>query len=156
MLRRGLASLRLAQFAPLRPLRPHLPALATLLPRIHKLLADAKLKPMPAPAEVALRLDEDDDADEASGEACEVEQVEPGAWRVTGAKIEKAASMTNWDYYEAQERFQRIMKALGASEKLSRPRLRSASGIRMEVRQVSVDTACESRSDRATPRATTS
>ena len=30
---------------------------ATLLPRIHKLLADAKLKPMPAPAEVALRLD---------------------------------------------------------------------------------------------------
>ena len=77
---------------------------ATLLPRIHKLLADAKLKPMPAPAEVALRLDEDDDADEASGEACEVEQVEPGAWRVTGAKIEKAASMTNWDYYEAQAR----------------------------------------------------
>ena len=79
---------------------------ATLLPRIHKLLADAKLKPMPAPAEVALRLDEDDDADEASGEACEVEQVEPGAWRVTGAKIEKAASMTNWDYYEAQARAQ--------------------------------------------------
>ena len=102
---------------------------ATLLPRIHKLLADAKLKPMPAPAEVALRLDEDDDADEASGEACEVEQVEPGAWRVTGAKIEKAASMTNWDYYEAQARARKRRNArepvrrthLCSSRALSRP-----------------------------------
>ena len=76
---------------------------ATLLPRIHKLLADAKLKPMPAPAEVALRLDEDDDADEASGGV----RGRAGRARrvgVTGAKIEKAASMTNWDYYEAQAR----------------------------------------------------
>ena len=37
---------------------------------------------------------------------------------VTGEKIEKAASMTNWDYGEAQERFQRIMQALGVSKKL--------------------------------------
>lgn len=45
MLRRGLASLRLAQFAPLRPLRPHLPALATLLPRT----AQRAYEPAPVP-----------------------------------------------------------------------------------------------------------
>ena len=28
--------------------------------------------------------------------------------------------MTNWDYAEAQDRFQRIMKALGASEELKK------------------------------------
>ena len=35
-----------------------------------------------------------------------------GEWRLTGDRIEKAAAMTNWDYAEAQDRFQRIMKAL--------------------------------------------
>lgn len=43
-----------------------------------------------------------------------------GAWRLTGGRIEKAAAMTNWDYAEAQDRFQRIMGALGASEQLKK------------------------------------
>ena len=37
-----------------------------------------------------------------------------GEWRLTGERIEKAAAMTNWDYAEAQDRFQRIVEALSA------------------------------------------
>ncbi len=31
-----------------------------------------------------------------------VTEVEPGVWWLTGTRVEKAAAMTNWDYYEAQ------------------------------------------------------
>jgi GTP-binding protein len=41
-----------------------------------------------------------------------------GQWRVEGVAIERAAQMTNWDYYEAAMRFQRILRALGISEAL--------------------------------------
>jgi len=46
---------------------------------------------------------------EAEEKECTVVAVEPGMWWVSGERIEKAAAMTNWDYHEAQERFQRIM-----------------------------------------------
>jgi GTP-binding protein len=36
-----------------------------------------------------------------------------GAYRVTGAKIERAAKMTYWEYDEAVERFQKILEVLG-------------------------------------------
>ena len=68
----------------------------------------------PADAEEAVDLDS-----EALGEVeCRVVSVESGVWRLTGDRIEKAAAMTNWDYAEAQDRFQRIMSALGASKQL--------------------------------------
>ena len=41
-------------------------------------------------------------------------------WRVRGVRIERAAAMTNWNYYEAQMRFQRILEALGISDALER------------------------------------
>lgn len=37
---------------------------------------------------------------------------------VEGVAIERAAAMTNWDYYEAGARFQRILKALGIADAL--------------------------------------
>ncbi len=37
---------------------------------------------------------------------------------VEGIAIERAAAMTNWDYYEATARFQRILKALGIADEL--------------------------------------
>ncbi len=40
------------------------------------------------------------------------------AWRVEGVAIERAAQMTNWDYYEAALRFQRILRAMGISDAL--------------------------------------
>ena len=40
------------------------------------------------------------------------------AWRVEGVAIERAAQMTNWDYYEAALRFQRILQAMGIADAL--------------------------------------
>jgi GTP-binding protein len=86
-----------------------------LMQRLRKLVASAKLLPdPPMPAEEAVDLD----AEIRGAGGCEVIAVADGEWRLTGARIEKAAAMTNWDYYESQTRFQRIMHALGAAEQL--------------------------------------
>jgi GTP-binding protein len=50
--------------------------------------------------------------------AFQIEQVEPGTWRVSGHEVERAARMTKWDYYEAALRFQRILNALGITNAL--------------------------------------
>eukprot|EP01032_Pedospumella_encystans_P009207 gene9207-10862_t len=42
----------------------------------------------------------------------------PGQFRVVGRHIEKVVSMTNWDYYEAVRRFQRILEAEGIAKAL--------------------------------------
>jgi GTP-binding protein len=42
-----------------------------------------------------------------------------GARRVRGVAIERAAAMTNWDYYEAAMRFQRILSAMGILDALT-------------------------------------
>lgn len=39
-------------------------------------------------------------------------------WLVEGVEIEKAAHMTNWGYYEAAMRFQRILTAMGITDAL--------------------------------------
>jgi len=83
-----------------------------LMQRLRKLLQSAKLHGPPTPAEPVLALDEE------LGGGCDVVAEGDGAWRLIGERIEKAAAMTNWDYYEAQDRFQRIMRAMGVSEKL--------------------------------------
>ncbi|MDI9547311.1 MAG: GTPase ObgE [Chloroflexota bacterium] len=41
-----------------------------------------------------------------------------GVWRVEGVAIERIAQMTNWDYYEAVMRFQRVLRAMGVTEAL--------------------------------------
>jgi len=41
-----------------------------------------------------------------------------GVWRVEGVAIERIGQMTNWDYYEAAMRFQRILRAMGITEAL--------------------------------------
>jgi GTP-binding protein len=83
-----------------------------LMQRLRKLLPSIPAAPLPEVG-VPVALDED-----AGDGQVRVEPVGEGEWRLAGSRIERAAAMTNWDYYEAQERFQRIMKALGASEKL--------------------------------------
>ena len=42
----------------------------------------------------------------------------PEGWIVRGKRIERAAAMTNWDYYEAALRFHRIMEAMGIAQAL--------------------------------------
>ena len=46
----------------------------------------------------------------------------PGSarWRVSGVRIERAAVMTNWDYYESGLRFQRILDVMGISKALGK------------------------------------
>jgi GTP-binding protein len=39
-------------------------------------------------------------------------------WQVVGIAIERAAQMTNWDYYESSLRFQRILRAMGITDAL--------------------------------------
>ncbi|NOZ27885.1 MAG: GTPase ObgE [Chloroflexi bacterium] len=39
-------------------------------------------------------------------------------WRVKGKRVERAAAMTNWEYYEAVQRFQRILEAMGVTQAL--------------------------------------
>lgn len=53
--------------------------------------------------------------DESSFRIC---RVDDESWQVEGTAIERAAQMTNWDYYEAAMRFQRILSALGIREAL--------------------------------------
>jgi GTPase len=42
-----------------------------------------------------------------------------GGYRVTGAKIERAAKMTYWEFDEAVQRFQRILEVLGVRKALA-------------------------------------
>ncbi len=42
----------------------------------------------------------------------------PEGWIVRGKRIERTAAMTNWDYYEAIFRFQRILEAMGITQAL--------------------------------------
>ena len=87
-----------------------------LLQRLHKLLPSAKKRGPPLEhAEPIVDLDADVSSNPRE---CIVVNEGEGVWRLTGERIEKAAAMTNWDYAEAQDRFQRIMGALGASEQL--------------------------------------
>jgi len=68
--------------------------------------------PPPPPAEPAaiFRLPEDETpfTIEREGEG----------WRVRGKRIERVVKMTNWDYYEAALRFQRILEAMGITQAL--------------------------------------
>lgn len=43
---------------------------------------------------------------------------ERDGWRVSGARIERAAKMTYWEYDEAVARFQRIVEAIGVKDAL--------------------------------------
>jgi GTP-binding protein len=48
----------------------------------------------------------------------QIHQLADDKWLVEGVAIERAAQMTNWDYYEAAMRFQRILRAMGITEAL--------------------------------------
>ncbi len=47
-----------------------------------------------------------------------INKLEQDLWEVQGIAIERIAQMTNWNYYEAAMRFQRILKAMGVAEAL--------------------------------------
>jgi GTP-binding protein len=84
-----------------------------LLYRVQAML-DTLPPPEEAPADEALfKL-----TPAADEKAFRIFRQQGNAWRVEGIEVERAAQMTNWDYYEAAMRFQRILTALGITEAL--------------------------------------
>gem|GEM_PF-3234804 len=49
-----------------------------------------------------------------------ISKVQPGIYRVSGARIERAAQMTHWDFEDAVLRFQNILETLGVSAALEK------------------------------------
>ncbi len=49
-----------------------------------------------------------------------VEHLGPGAWRVQSPGLERAAHMTNWDYFESALRFQHMLTVWGVRDELQR------------------------------------
>ncbi len=91
-----------------------------LIQRAAALLAEL---PPPAPLEevrpVLRPLDED---------AFSIER-EDGVWVVSGKRIERTAAMTNWNYYEAIARFQRILEAMGIRQALQQAGVREGDTV---------------------------
>lgn len=81
-----------------------------LMRRALQMLDTLPPPPTVAPAPAVFRPEEDEDYFEISREG--------DCWRVKGVRIERAAAMTNWDYYEAALRFQRILEAMGITQAL--------------------------------------
>ena len=93
-----------------------------LMHRVAQALAEL---PPPEPAEAPLPVIRPVDED-----AFSIEREEDG-WRVRGKRIERAAAMTNWDYYEAALRFQRILEALGIAEALEEAGVEEGDAVRI-------------------------
>lgn len=78
----------------------------------------------PAPARV-WRLEEDEDAFTVERDE------ETGTWVVRGKRIERVARMTNWDYYDAIMRFQRILDRMGITEALEKAGVQEGDTVRI-------------------------
>lgn len=59
------------------------------------------------------------DEDGLGLKAVAVEMESKGRFRVSGHKVERAFRMTNWDYIEGIDRFQRILSAVGVNKMLA-------------------------------------
>lgn len=61
----------------------------------------------------------------------QVFQLGDDVWYVEGVAIERAAQMTNWNYYEAAMRFQRILDALGIADILRAQGVKDGDTVRI-------------------------
>lgn len=91
--------------------------LRKVLHRLTDLVVDARAKDdggvVIAPAEY-----EENEEESLAARKVTVTRVTQGVYEVRGPKIDRAVSMTNWDYVEAVDRFQRILEAVGANRAL--------------------------------------
>ncbi len=79
------------------------------------------LDALPAPAEPTLPVAElPEITPEKDDNTFQIYPLADDKWLVEGVAIERAAQMTNWNYYEAAMRFQRILKAMGISAALQK------------------------------------
>lgn len=89
-------------------------------PLLRRVVAMLDALPEPAPLvdeTVVYRPDIDEDFFEIEREGGDLTG-QAVRWRVSGVRIERAAAMTNWDYYESGLRFQRILDVMGISKAL--------------------------------------
>lgn len=63
--------------------------------------------------------------------AFQVYRLADDKWYVEGIAIERAAQMTNWNYYESALRFQRILRAMGITEALRTAGVREGDTVRI-------------------------
>ena len=78
----------------------------------------SQLERLPAPVEMEEVEELPTLSPEEDERSFQVTRLEDDLWLVEGVAIERAAQMTNWEYYEAGLRFQRILSAMGISETL--------------------------------------
>lgn len=84
--------------------------LETVMRKLRKLIQVTPVE------ELDLIVEEDDNS--ADTNPASVECVSPGVFNVAGFKVQQAFDMTNWDYIEGVDRFQRILEALGVNKML--------------------------------------
>ncbi len=89
----------------------------------------AMLDALPQPEEALEALPELTPAPDRK--AFQIDQIEEGVWLVEGAEIEKVVKMTNWDYYEAGLRFQRVLNALGIKQALIEAGIEEGDSVRI-------------------------
>lgn len=91
--------------------------LRKVLHRLTDLVLDARAKDdggeVIPPAEY-----EESDEESLAARRVTVTRVADGVYEVRGPKIDRAVAMTNWDYVEAVDRFQRVLEAVGANRAL--------------------------------------
>ncbi|GAB0494058.1 hypothetical protein MMPV_005348 [Pyropia vietnamensis] len=91
--------------------------LRKVLHRLTDLVLDARAKDdggvVIAPSEY-----EEDEEESLMARKVTVTRVAQGVYDVRSPKIDRAVAMTNWDYVEAVDRFQRILEAVGANRAL--------------------------------------
>lgn len=58
------------------------------------------------------------DEDQPQGPGVVVQKLSTGLFEIAGWKVEKVYQMTNWDYVEGVDRFQRILEAIGVNAQL--------------------------------------
>lgn len=87
-------------------------------------LPDSAAESQAEPETIAIELPVDE-------KAFDIEKIGDRLWMVEGITIERAARMTNWDYYEATLRFQRILKASGISDALRSAGVREGDTVRI-------------------------
>ncbi len=101
-----------------------------LLRRAADALAELPRRLAPAAAEPAVARAPAEDKTFA------VQREHDGGWRVSGAYIEKIVKMTQWDYYDAVMRFQRILEALGITEVLRANGVQEGDTVRIGTKEL--------------------
>jgi GTPase len=90
------------------------------LPSPPLLAESAPLAPMPSEIDRSFTIDREPD----------------GAWRVRGRQIERIVIMTQWGYYDAVMRFQRILEALGITPALRERGIEEGDTVRIGEKEL--------------------